>query len=131
MWALTAVSSLAMCACLAVSVFPGFSVLAPRLASRVTVAVRADARDVIYLSIPQNSQEIDGKTLYHGVGEGVQASGRPAATASASSLFLGAARSASESPSLFRTRLTGGGDWAASGAAAAGASSSGWSTSMR
>ena len=51
MWALTAVSSLAMCACLAVSVFPGLSILVPRLASRVTLAVRADARDVIYLSI--------------------------------------------------------------------------------
>ena len=40
-----------MCACLAVSVFPGVSILVPQLASRVTLAVRADARDVIYLSI--------------------------------------------------------------------------------
>ena len=38
-------------ACLAVSVFLGLSALVPRLASRVTLAVRADARDVIYLSI--------------------------------------------------------------------------------
>ena len=46
------VSSLAMCACLAVSVFPGLSILVPRLAPRVTLAVRADASwDVIYLSI--------------------------------------------------------------------------------
>ena len=39
-------------ACLAVSVSLGLSVLVPRLASRVTVAVRADARDVVstYLS---------------------------------------------------------------------------------
>ena len=49
MWAMTAVSRLALCACLAVSVFPG---RLPCLASRVTLAVRADARDVlsIYLS---------------------------------------------------------------------------------
>ena len=40
-----------MCACLAVSVFPGRLIHLPRLASRVTLAVRADARDVIYLSI--------------------------------------------------------------------------------
>ena len=40
-----------MCACLAVSVFPGLSILVPRLASRVTLAVRADARECnIYLS---------------------------------------------------------------------------------
>ena len=32
-------------------VSPGLSVFVPRLASRVTVAVRPDARDVIYLSI--------------------------------------------------------------------------------
>ena len=44
-------SRLAVCACLAVSVFPGLSVLVPRSASRVTLAVRADARDLIYLSI--------------------------------------------------------------------------------
>ena len=50
MWALTAVSRLAMCACLAMSVFPGRLIHLPRLASRVTLAVRADARDVIYLS---------------------------------------------------------------------------------
>ena len=31
--------------------FSGLSILLPRLASRVTLAVRADARDVIYLSI--------------------------------------------------------------------------------
>ena len=35
-WALTAVSRLAMCACLAVSVSSGLPVLVPRLASRVT-----------------------------------------------------------------------------------------------
>ena len=34
-------------ACLAVPVSPGPSVLVPRLASRVTLAVRTDARDVI------------------------------------------------------------------------------------
>ena len=51
MWALTAVSRLAMCACLAVSVFSGRFIHLPRLASRVTLAVRADGRDVIYLSI--------------------------------------------------------------------------------
>ena len=51
MWALTAVSRLAMCACLAVSVFPGRLIHLPRLASRVALAIRADARDVIYLSI--------------------------------------------------------------------------------
>ena len=41
-----------MRACLAVPVPPGVSILVPRLASRVTLAVRADARDVIpiYLS---------------------------------------------------------------------------------
>ena len=55
MWALTAVSRLAMCACLAASVFPGRLLLLPRLASRVTLAVRADARDVIYLSIPPST----------------------------------------------------------------------------
>ena len=44
------VSRLAMCACLAVSVFPGRLILVPRVASRVTLAVRADARDVIYIS---------------------------------------------------------------------------------
>ena len=46
-----AVSRLAMCACLAVSVFPGRLIHLPRLASRVTLAVRANARDVIYLPI--------------------------------------------------------------------------------
>ena len=50
LWALTAVSGLAMSACLAVSVFPGLSTLLPRLASRVTVAARADARGGIYPS---------------------------------------------------------------------------------
>ena len=49
-----AVSRLAMCACLAVTVFPGRLVHLPRLASGVTLAVRADARDVIYLSIYQS-----------------------------------------------------------------------------
>ena len=44
-------AGLAMCACLAVSVFPGRLIHLPRLASRVTMAVRAGARDVIYLSI--------------------------------------------------------------------------------
>ena len=39
-----------MCACLAVSVFPGLSILLSRLASRVTLAVRADARHVLYLT---------------------------------------------------------------------------------
>ena len=39
-----------MCACLAVSVPPGLLVLLPRLASGVTLAVRADARDVIHIS---------------------------------------------------------------------------------
>ena len=39
-----------MCACLAVSVFPGLSILVPRMAPPVTLAVRADARDVPYLS---------------------------------------------------------------------------------
>ena len=42
---LTAASGLAMCACLAVSVFPGLSILVPRLSSRVALAVRADARE--------------------------------------------------------------------------------------
>ena len=42
---------LAVCACLAVSVSLGLSVIVPRLASRVTLAVRADARDAIYLSM--------------------------------------------------------------------------------
>ena len=46
-WALTAASRLAMCACLAVSVSPRLSVLVPHLASLVTLAVRADAGDVI------------------------------------------------------------------------------------
>ena len=49
--AATAVSGLAMCACLAVAVFPGLSILVPHLASRVTLAVRADARDVMYIYI--------------------------------------------------------------------------------
>ena len=39
------------CACLAVSVFPGLSIHLPRVASRVTLAVRAEARDVTFLSI--------------------------------------------------------------------------------
>ena len=51
MWTLTAVSRLATCACLAVSVFPGRLIHLPRLAPRVTLAVRADAKAVIYLSI--------------------------------------------------------------------------------
>ena len=47
---------LALCACLAVSVFPGRFILLPHLASRVTLAVRADARDVIiYLSTSRPS----------------------------------------------------------------------------
>ena len=50
MWTLVAVFSLAMRACLVVSVSLGPSVVLPRLAPWVTLAVRADARDVIYLS---------------------------------------------------------------------------------
>ena len=49
--AFTAVSSLAVRACLAASVWPGISVLVPRLARWGTLAVRADARDAIYISI--------------------------------------------------------------------------------
>ena len=55
---LPAVSRLAMRACLAVSVPPGLSVLVPRLASRVTLAVRADARDAVYVSIMQYRQHV-------------------------------------------------------------------------
>ena len=51
MWVLTTVSRLALCACLGVSVSPGFLVLVPRVASRIALAVRADAREVIYISI--------------------------------------------------------------------------------
>ena len=65
MWALTVSSravwlercklflslSLAVRACLAVSASPGLSVLVPRLASVVTLAVRADARDAISICI--------------------------------------------------------------------------------
>ena len=40
-----------VCGSLRVSVFPGRLLHLPRLASRVTLAVRADARDVIYLYI--------------------------------------------------------------------------------
>ena len=50
LWTMPAAFSLAMRACLAVSVSPGPSELLPRLAPRVALAVRADARDVIYLS---------------------------------------------------------------------------------
>ena len=52
MWALTAVSRLAMRACWAVSVSPGRFILVPHLASRGTLPVRADARGVslIYLA---------------------------------------------------------------------------------
>ena len=48
---LTAVSRLAVRACLALSVSPGLPALVPRLASRVTLAVRADARDVIFIYV--------------------------------------------------------------------------------
>ena len=60
MWTLAAVSRLATCACLAGSVFPGLFIHLPRLAPRVTLAVRADARDVIYLSICDGSMRMTG-----------------------------------------------------------------------
>ena len=59
MWTLTAVFSLAVraCSCLAVPVSPRPSVLLPRLTSRVMLAVRADARDVISIYLPNPAAE--------------------------------------------------------------------------
>ena len=51
MWALTAASRLAARACLAVTVSPGLLHTYARLASRVTLPVRADAREVISINL--------------------------------------------------------------------------------
>ena len=70
---------------MAVSVFPGLSILAPRLVSRVTLAVRAGAmaRDVIYPSIylpllpcPAGG---DGRRFCLGSGENCSSSAWPEA----------------------------------------------------
>ena len=63
--------------CLAVPVFPGPSILVPRLASRVTPAVRADARDVMY---PFIYRHLLPPLLLHTSVSPCSASSAPAAT---------------------------------------------------